>query len=190
MRSSNKPPTSHPASRRKASDLEFITIGRILAPRGVKGKLKVKVETDFPQRFTRHANVYIDRQVMTIDSAEQHRGNLVIKLDTIDRIEDAQKLRGKIIEIPHSQVYPLPEGEYYHFQLIGLEVWTTGGKRLGNVTEVMPTESNDVYIVHCAREEILIPAIEDVVKSIDLDKGCLVIEPISGLLSSNETATS
>jgi len=174
----------------KAPDLEFIIIGRILAPWGVKGKLKVKIETDFPQRFAPGAKIYINRQAMTIDSAEQHRGNLVIKLDTIDSIEDAQKLRGRTIEIHHSQVHPLSEGQYYYFQLIGLEVWTTKGKLLGNITEILTTESNDIYIVRSANGETLIPAIEDVVKSIDLDKGLLVIEPIPGLLSSNETATS
>ena len=65
-------------------DLEFITIGRILAPWGVKGKLKVKIETDFPQRFASGAKVYISQQPMTIDSAEWHSGKLIIKLSNID----------------------------------------------------------------------------------------------------------
>ena len=170
-------------------DLEFITIGRILAPWGVKGKLKVKIETDFPQRFTSGTKVYINQQPMTIDSVEWHSGKLVIKLGTIDSIEEAQKLRGKPVEIPRSQAQPLTEGQYYHFQLIGLEVWTTQGKLLGNITEILTTESNDIYIVHNAKGETLIPAIEDVVKSIDLDKGRMVIELIEGLISLNQKAT-
>jgi len=171
-------------------DLEFITIGRILAPWGAKGKLKVKIETDFPQRFASSAKVYINQQPMTIDSAEWHHGNkLIIKLSTIDNIEEAQKLRGKTVEIPHRQVQPLPKGQYYHFQLIGLEVRTTQGELLGKITEVLTTESNDIYVVRNAKGEILIPAIEDVVKSIDLDKGYMVIEPIEGLLSQNQKAT-
>jgi len=167
----------------KSSDLKFITIGRILTTWGVKGKLKVKLETDFPQRFTPGSKVYINRQPMTIDSAEWHGDKLVFKLNTIDSIEDARKLRGKAIEIHRNQVHPLPEGQYYHFQLIGLEVWTTQGELLGSITEIITTGSNDNYVVRGAKGEILIPAIEDVVKSIDLDKGCLVIEPIEGLLS-------
>jgi len=172
----------------KSPDLEFITVGRILASYGVEGKLKVKIETDFPQRFTSGAEVYINRQQMTIDSVEWHNGKLVIKLNTIDSKEDAQKLQGKNVEIYHSQVHSLPEGQYYYFQLIGLEVWTTQGEFLGNITEILDTESNDNYVVHSTKGEILIPAIEDVVKSIDLDKGCLVIEPIAGLLSLNRKA--
>ena len=167
----------------KSTDSEFITIGRILAPSGVKGKLKVKIETDFPQRFTSRSKVYVNRQPTTIDGAEWHGGKLVVKLNAIDSIESAQKLSGNIIEIHHSQVQPLPEGQYYHFQLIGIEVRTTEGESLGHIIEIKSTESNDVYIVSGAKGEILIPAIEDVVKSVDLDRGCLIIEPIAGLLS-------
>ncbi len=173
---------------RKLSELEFITIGEILAPQGNKGKLKVTVLTDFPQRFMPGSKIYINRQPMTIDSTEWRNRKAIIKLNTIDNIEDAQQLRGRPVEIHHSQLQPLPEGQYYYFQLIGLEVWTTGGELLGNITEILPAESNDNYVVNGAKGEILIPAIEDVVKSIDLSQGRIVIEPIEGLLSLNQKA--
>jgi 16S rRNA processing protein RimM len=171
-------------------DLEFITIGRILAPWGVKGKLKIKIETDFPQRFASGAKVYVDQQPTTIDSAEWHHGNkLVIKLNTIDSIAEAQNLRGKTLEIDRSQIQPLAEGQYYYFQMIGLEVWTTRGELLGNVSEILNTESTDIYVVRNTQREVLIPAIEDIVKSIDLEQGQIVIEPIEGLLSLNQKTT-
>jgi len=88
--------------------------------------------------------------------------------------------------IEHSQDYPLPEGQYYHDQIIGLQVRTTRGKLLGNITGVLTGKSNDNYIVQGTRGEILIPAIEDVIKSIDLDRGCITIEAIEGLLDLNE----
>ena len=166
----------------RASQPEFITIGQVLSPWGTKGKLKIRVVTDFPQRFIPSAEIYVNRQPMTIDSAEWHKGKVIIKLNQIDTIEAAQRLRGQPIEIHHSQVHPLPEGQYYHFQLIGLEVWTTQGELLGNITEILTTESNDNYVVRGAKGEILIPAIEDVVKSIDLDSRRITIEPIEGLL--------
>ena len=172
----------------KSSESEFITIGQILAPWGTKGKLKVKVVTDFPQRFTPSSKVYVKRQPVTIDSAEWHKGNAVIKLNTINSIEAAQKLSSQPVEIHCSQLKSLPEGQYYHFQLIGLEVWTTQGELLGNITEILTAESNDNYIVRGPKGEILIPAIEDVVKSIDLNEGRMVIEPIEGLLSLNRKA--
>lgn len=165
---------------------EFIAIGSILSPWGIQGKLKVKSQTDFPQRFTPGARVYIDRKPLTIESAEWHGNKLVVKLNTVDRAQDAQKLSGKNIEIPQSQLHPLPKGQYYHFQLIGLAVWTTQGEQLGKITEILTAESNDNYLIHGARGEILIPAIADVIKSIDLAKGEMVIEPIEGLLPSNQ----
>jgi len=173
----------------RISEPEFITIGQVLAPWGIKGKLKVEVITDFPQHFTPSSKIYISRQLMTINSTEWRKGKAIIKLDTIDSIEDAQQLRGRPVEIHYSQVHPLSEGQYYHFQLIGLEVWTTQEELLGNITHILTAESNDNYVVHGAKGEILVPAIEDVVKTIDLDKGCVVIEAIEGLLSLNQRAT-
>ena len=78
----------------------------------------------------------------------------------------------------------MPPGEYYAFQLIGLEVLTTDGNALGYIVDIMPTASNDVYIVEADAGEILIPAIDDVVQSIDLDKRQMIIEVIDGLLPS------
>ena len=170
----------------KPPHMEFITIGRILTTWGIKGNLKVKPETDFPQRFARGAKVYINRQQMTISTSEWHGDRLAIKLETVNSLEGAKKLRGEVVEIHRSQVHPLPEGQYYHFQLIGLEVRTTRGERLGNITEIISAVSNDTYVVNGEKGEILIPAIEDIVKSVDLEKGQLVIEPIEGLLSLNQ----
>ncbi len=167
----------------KSSLPEFITIGKVLAPAGIEGKLKVELATDFPQRFAPCSTVYIDCQPLTIESTEWHKGKAIIKLDTVNDVEDAQRLCGKLIEIHHSQVYPLPEGQYYHFQLIGLEVWTTQGELLGNITEILPAESNDNYVVRGAEGEVLIPAIDDVVKFIDVDRGRITIEAIEGLLT-------
>ena len=169
-------------------DLEFITIGEIISPWGVEGQLKVKVITDFPERFSPQAKVYINCQPMTIKSAIWQKDRVIIKLGNIDSAQEAQRLQGQPIEIPYSQLRHLPEGQYYYFQLIGLEVWTTQGEPLGNITEVLTAESNDNYVVSGAKGEILIPAIEDVVKSIDLKNRRIVIEAIEGLLSLNKKA--
>lgn len=169
----------------KPSELEFITIGRILAPWGTNGELKVEVATDFPQqRFTPSAVVYIKGQPMTIVSARWHHGNAIVKLDAVNS-KEAEELRGALLEVHYSRLEPLPEGQYFQFQLIGLEVFTTDGEFLGSVSEVLSGTGNDIYVVSNAREEILIPAIVDVVKSIDLERGCLIIEPIDGLLDLN-----
>jgi len=93
--------------------------------------------------------------------------------------------------LPSDTSQPHPQGQYHHSQIIGLEVETTRGEPLGDITEIISadnTEVNDIYVVNGNRGEILIPAIEDVVKSIDLERGRMVIEPIKGLLSLNQKA--
>ena len=173
----------------KSFNPEFIAIGEIIAPWGINGHLQVRVITDFPQHFSPSSEIYINRQPMTINSTDWHKRKAIISLNTIDGIEDAQKLQGQPVEIHQSQLYSLPEGQYYHFQLIGLEVWTTQGELLGTVTDILTAASNDNYVVHGAKGEILIPAIEDVIKSIDCDRGCITIEPMEGLLSLNQKSS-
>ena len=157
-------------------------MGRILAPWGMRGEVKVEVLTDFPERFAPRKVVYLNTIPLEIERCHPHKQHMVVKLATIDSVEAAERLRGQDLTIPSSELYPLPQGQYYTFQLIGLKVVTTRGQTLGRVTDIMSTASNDVYIVDGKRGEILIPAIEDVVKSIDLKKGKMVIEAIEGLL--------
>jgi 16S rRNA processing protein RimM len=161
---------------------EFLIVGRILAPWGIRGEVKVEVVTDFPERFAPGKVVYLNARRLEIESCRPQKQQLVVKLATIDTVEDAEKLRGQDLTIPFSELYHLPEGQYYAFQLIGLDVITTSGEKLGKIADIMTTASNDVYIVKAPKGEILIPAIEDVVKSVDLKKGRIVIEAIEGLL--------
>jgi len=90
------------------------------------------------------------------------------------------------VNIEHNQDNTIPEDGYFHDQIIGLQVITTDGKRIGAVMDILSGTSNDNYVVRGSAGEVLIPAIEDVVQSIDLDKGVITIEAINGLLDLNE----
>ena len=90
------------------------------------------------------------------------------------------------VDIEPGQNNHLPDGQYYHHQIIGLQVKTTRGELIGTVTGVLTGQSNDNYVVQSPGAEILIPAIEDVIQAIDLDRGYITIEPIEGLLNLNE----
>lgn len=172
----------------KPSEPEYITIGRILSPWGDTGRLKVDIATNFPQRFALSSPVFVNRQPAIIDGVHWHKGKAIIKLDIVNNLSESSKLQGQLLEIHHSQLQALPEGQYYHFQLIGLEVWTTGQELLGEITNILTAAGNDTYIVNGPEGEILIPAAEDVIKSVDLEGGKLVIEPIKGLLELNKKA--
>ncbi|MBE9502374.1 MAG: 16S rRNA processing protein RimM [Dehalococcoidia bacterium] len=165
-------------------DPQFIVVGRVVAPWGIKGEVKVEAMTDFPDRFSPGEEVHIDGCPLSIERSRWHKGRVILKLATVDSLEAAESLRGRWLEIPQSKLRPLPQDQYYQFQLTGLEVWTTEGKLLGRIVDILPTGSNDVYVVRGEHGELLIPAIEDVVKSVELETGRVVVELIPGLLQS------
>lgn len=159
----------------------FIIVGRVCAPWGLKGEVKAEVLTDFPDRFSPQEMVYIDGSSVRIEGNKWHKGRVILKLATVDSVEAAERLRGRFLEIPESELRPLPEDQYYQFQLIGMETWTSDGEHLGQIVSILPTGSNDVYVVHGEQGELLIPAIEDVVKFVELEKGRIIVEVIEGL---------
>lgn len=169
----------------KNQEPEYIIIGTVLSPWGVKGQFKVDVETDFPDRFSPSARIYIGRKPAVIETVNWHKGRAIIKVESVNDEKEARKLNKKLIEIHHSQLFTLPEGQYYHFQLAGLEVRTTEGEILGRIKEVLSMASADVYVITGKTGEILVPATDEIVKSIDLNKRCVVIEPVDGLLDLN-----
>jgi 16S rRNA processing protein RimM len=161
----------------------YITIGEVLSPFGFEGELKVRVLTDFPQRFQPGALLFIDNAPYTIEHSHPQKAGFVLKLTGVNTFQEADALRLKLVEIPESKKMTLPPGKYYYADIIGLEVWTTQGELIGTVSEIINTGCNDIYVVknHC--EEILVPAIKDVVQVVDLKNKRLIIEAIEGLLS-------
>ena len=164
---------------------EFISIGEVLSPRGTKGHFMVSIITDFPERFSPDSKIYIDHRPFTIENSSLQKGNFVIKLYGIDISEEALKLKGREIEIHHSQLKSLADGQYYHFQLVGLEVFTFEGEPVGKLKHVLTSPGNDVYVVEGEKGEVLIPAVEDVIRLVDIKRGRIVIEAIDGLLELN-----
>ena len=161
---------------------QFIPIARVVAPWGIRGEVKAEPLTDFSDRFACGETVYLQGHALTIKSS-RYSGNMVIlKLDTIDSRNAAELTRGACLEVPSTELKPLPKGEYYRFQLLGLEVQNTEGKLLGQVSDVIQTGSNDVYEISSDTGKFLIPATDEVIKSIDLDKRRMVIELLKGLI--------
>lgn len=160
----------------------FFVVGRIVAPWGIQGEVKVEVLTDNPKRFSPRSRVYLQGNPITIERTRRIGKSEVVKLAGVDTRNAAEELRGLLLEVTEADLMPLQPGEYYEHQIIGLQVLTKEGTALGEVTEVLHTGSNDVYIVRGEKREYLIPAIADVVRDIDLDQGKITIEVIPGLL--------
>ena len=109
-----------------------------------------------------------------------HGKHILLKLSGINSREAARELRGALLEVPQEDLQPLEEGQYYQFQMEGLEVYTVEGQHLGRLDEVLSLASNDVYIIHGPLGEILLPALDDVVLEVDLTHGRMQVDPPGG----------
>jgi 16S rRNA processing protein RimM len=165
-------------------DARFLAIGGVIGVHGLAGELVVEILTDFPDRYNTLRSVLIGDGLATyeVESVRPHRATVLLKLRGIDDATAAGQFRGELLRVPLSEAVPLPNDHYYWHQIVGLEVRSTDGQLLGHVDEIIRTGANDVYVVHGPRGEVLIPAIEDVVRDIDLASGRIVVELIPGLL--------
>lgn len=158
-------------------DQDKIIIGKLGAARGLNGELKLIPLTDFEGRFDDLRKVDVDGKVLKIDYVKQVGKNLVIRFKDYEVRETAQKLTGKMLRVDRAQAAPLAEGEFYTFDLIGLEVFDLADNKLGTVTNVLKTGSNDVFVTKAEDgSEILIPALKRVVKKIDIANKIMVID--------------
>jgi 16S rRNA processing protein RimM len=172
----------HPPSEPPTDTPGYVAVARVVGHWGLHGDLKVEILTAFPQRFAAGSRVFSGGVAYVIERCRWQRGRALLKLAGIDSATAAEALRHRLLEVPETELHPLGEGEYYHFQILGLEVLTTTGEILGRVEQIISTGSNDVYVVHGPRGEVLIPAVDDVVKSVDVAAGRIEVEAVEGLL--------
>lgn len=164
---------------------QFLVVGEILKPFGYRGEVKIKVITDYPNRLLKHKTVYIGdkARAFQVEHARLHSGYVLLKFVGYDSDASVAKLRGEIVQIPIEDAAKLKTNQYYHYQIVGLNVVTTTNEPLGTVAEILETGANDVYLVRTPKgKEILLPAIKSVIKKIDLDAKTLTIELMPGLV--------
>jgi 16S rRNA processing protein RimM len=162
---------------------EWLRLGVLTAPWGTRGEVKVRLDVE-PAYLERIARVYLGREHRAIDLLGVFRRGraYTLQLRGIETMTAAETLRDVDVAIPLAEAPPLAEGEFFVADVVGLRAVTTTGRALGTVVEVLSTGANDVYVVRGDAGEVLIPAIRDVVTSIDPAAGLLQIEPMAGLL--------
>jgi 16S rRNA processing protein RimM len=167
---------------------ELIAVGKISGTHGVRGHLKVYSYSGNIESLSAARVVTLRRPEGTaigefdIRSVKPHGSGFILLLNGFDDIDQALPLVGSELCLTRSQ-FPEPEDdEYYWCDLIGLQVVTAEGVKLGTIAEIFETGSNDVYVVRDGKREYLIPAIAEVIKSVDLEGGTMVITPLDGLL--------
>lgn len=157
--------------------MEFFRVGKIVNTHGLKGEVKVMAETSDVNNYKRYGTVFIDGAEREIQSVKFQKDRVILKLEGIDSIEEAEKFKNKLIQVPREREPELPEDTFYVKDLIGIHVYDTEGKDLGSIYDVIETKNNDVYWIRKPKE-LLIPVLKEIVLEIDLDEEKIIIRPI------------
>lgn len=165
----------------------LITIGKLVKPFGVKGEMKIEPMTDFPERFKELGRVYLvspagHEMVCTVKSVRYAGETPVLLFNGYDAPEKAKALNGWFLKVPEAETVPLPEGQYYWYELIGMEVFSEDGEKLGVIADIFETGSNDVYVMKRGKQEVYIPATKEVVRQVDRKTRQMIIHLMDGLM--------
>lgn len=163
----------------------FLAVGKLRRPHGVRGEILMDLLTDFPERLKPGAELYIGREKLRLQllDSRSHQGGLLVRFAGYTDREQIGEFRNQIVFVNAEDSPALPEGEYYHHQLVGLQVIDQTAGVLGELVEILETGANDVLIVRSASgKDILLPATDEVIQSIDLGAGELRVELLPGLL--------
>ena len=165
---------------------EFLAVGKLLRPHGVQGELHFAIWTDFPERLVNGTQVFVGKtyEPMKVEHLRGHESNPIISFVEINNREDCAPLRNQVVYVRTNDLPPLPDGEIYLHQMIGLRVVRDDDNALlGRVIEILETGANDVLIVRRGNgPDILIPDIDSVVLKVDLEKEEIRVRLLPGLL--------
>jgi 16S rRNA processing protein RimM len=162
----------------------YLSVGVLRRPHGLRGEMLMEVLTDFPQRLRVGTRLFVGEThaQATLASVCGHNDGLLVRFRGVETPEQAAKHRGKPVFVRAEDRPPLPEGEFYHHEVIGLRVVNEADEELGILSEILITGANEVYIVkHPDGRELLLPAIEDVVLKIDPTAGLVRVRLLPGL---------
>ena len=166
---------------------QYFEIGKITGTHGIRGTMSVFPTTEDPFRFERLKEIIVEirgkRETFHIQKVAFHKQFVLLTVKEITDINVAELYKNGRILIPDAMAIPLGEDEYYNRDLYGLKVVTEEGEELGEITEIFPTGSNDVYVVKKdgKGKELLLPAIKDCIKNVDLENGVMTVKLLEGL---------
>jgi 16S rRNA processing protein RimM len=176
QRNAGSPPVGEPA---------YLVIGFLRRPHGLRGEILMDVHTDFPERIDTDMTLFIgeSHQPMTLAAHRSHHKGMLVHFDGITNPEDAGLYRNTWVYVTAASRPKLPDGEYYHHQLIGLKVMDEKGTLLGTLVDILETGANDVYIVRDeSGGELLLPAIPEVILDVQLSDGQMHVHLLEGLI--------
>ena len=158
-----------------------LVVGRVVKPHGIRGEVVVHPETDNPKRFEEGSTMFVGDQPMTVRACCPHKGRLLVFFDGVEDRNAAELLRDVALEIDAADAVDLPEGSYYPHELQGCEVVDADGRSLGTLIRVDENPANDLWVVSQDGEEVLVPAVKEIVREVDLHTRRVVVDPPEGL---------
>ena len=161
--------------------MDWIPVGRVTRTHGLKGELKFFPTNQEDLAVQNDQKILLGEATFKIKSVRGAKSPFIIKFEGVDSIEAAQSLAGQEVLVAREDFESLPEGEYYRFEIEGLKVFDDTGKYYGVIKDIIETGSNDVYVVRENDKEWLVPMIDSVVQSIDLEQGKLIFHCVEGL---------
>lgn len=165
---------------------EKLLAAKIVNTHGIRGEVKAVYYTDSPQFFEDIKNVFLGEEEYSLTGSRAHKGAVLLKLSGVDSIDEAEKLVGKEIFAKREEAC-LPEGQFFIVDIIGCTVKDESGSVIGQIEDVFPTGSNDVFeTLLPSGKKAYIPNIHDVVKHIDTDKKEVVIHVMEGLIDDED----
>lgn len=154
-----------------------LRVGKIVNTHGLKGEMKVIPLTDDMKRFSDLKFVLLDGKEVKIERVKYQKDRVILKLENINTIEEAETLKTKYLEVTREFAVELEEDTYFITDLIGCNVVDTEGKELGPIYEVLQTKNNDVYWIRKPKE-LLIPVLLEIVLDIDIEERIITIKPV------------
>lgn len=166
---------------------KYFEIGQIVNTFGIKGMVKVNPFTDDISKFEEMDTILVDKkgnlQEMEIEEVKYSKNQVLLKLKGIETIEEAEKYRNCYLKLPREKAKKLPEGTYFIADLIGLEVYTDEGSLLGKVDDIYNSGASDIYVIKDELgKQILLPAIKEVIKEVDLEQEKITVHLLNGLI--------
>ena len=159
-----------------------MAVGRIASAHGVHGEVSVIVLSEVPERFEPGSALLLeDGRPLTVASSRPHRRRLLVRFEGRSDRTAVEPLTGAYLFVPAELVPSPPEGAFWPHELVGCEVLGESGRSFGRIEEVVLGEANDVWVTRTGEDETLVPALKDVVVSVDTAARCVVIREIPGL---------
>ena len=172
----------------------WLAVARVLRPQGRRGEVAAEILTDFPARFEKLRRAFLESptgapEPVDVENVWPHKGRIVIKFSGVDSIDQASRLRGRLVLIPREERAALPPHHYYHSELLGCRVLVERAgtaTEIGSVTEVEPAGGAPLLHVATKHGEVLIPLAQEICTRIDTEARTILIDPPENLLELNE----